>query len=166
MRPLADRFWEKVDVRGPDECWPWTAGKYKSGYGSIGKGGRGSNTYAHIVAYELQYGPVPEGLDVLHSCDNPPCCNGRHLRAGTHAENMQDKEVKGRGGHAIGERQGSAKLTETTVRQVRCLYATGRFSYETLAKAFKVSHTTIRHAVIGKKWSHVATTGATQKLGS
>jgi hypothetical protein len=167
MRPLSKRFWEKVDIRGPDECWPWKAGKYKSGYGSISRGGRGTNTCSHIVAYELQKGLIPEGMDVLHSCDNPPCCNGRHLWVGTHCDNMHDKERKNRANHARGEAHGSAKLTEEDVKKIRVLYARGEFTYLQLGKEFNVSHTTIRHAVVGKKWKHLhATTGNTNNLKS
>lgn len=96
-RPLAERFEERVDRSGgPDACHPWT-GTLSGGYGRIGEGGRGCRIlYTHRVAWELANGPIPDGLDVLHACDNPPCCNVRHLSLGTHADNMADMAAKGR----------------------------------------------------------------------
>lgn len=102
MRSLSERLWEKVDVGRPDECWPWRGSK-KRGYGRIrGEGGRQSRTlFAHRVVWQLEYGPIPFGLCVLHSCDNPPCCNPGHLFLGTNDDNLRDMRSKGRGGYGI-----------------------------------------------------------------
>lgn len=97
-RPLAARFWEKVDKRGLDECWPWLAGTDGRGYGTIGPGREHvSDLKAHRVSYELNVGPIPAGMHVLHHCDNPPCVNPAHLWVGTDADNMHDMLAKGRG---------------------------------------------------------------------
>jgi len=99
--PLVDRFWGKVDRRRDDECWPWTASVTRHGYGQImvgayGTGSRPRPLRANRVAWELTHGPIPDGLWVLHSCDNPSCCNPSHLFLGTQTENMRDAADKGR----------------------------------------------------------------------
>jgi hypothetical protein len=97
-RPLAERFWEKVDVRGPDDCWEFKACRDKNGYGRIGLGGRASGTVpAYRVAYELIYGPIAKGDDIRHFvCNNPPCCNFMHLLAGDRTANVDDMISSGR----------------------------------------------------------------------
>jgi len=96
---LIERFWSHVDVRGPDECWPWKACRHGQGYG-IFKMTTGVWKKAHRVAYFLTHGTWPDA--VLHSCDNPPCCNPRHLSAGTQLLNVADRHAKGRDHHPRG----------------------------------------------------------------
>ena len=92
-----ERFWNKIDRREPNECWPWIGG-ISRGYGhwSFWESGKCRSTTSHRKAWELANGPIPAGLFVLHRCDNPPCCNPAHLWLGTHADNMADKVAKGR----------------------------------------------------------------------
>lgn len=96
--PLTDldtRFWSYVDKRCPDECWPWTrTRRHRRGYGGVWDGVRW--THAHRVAYRLARGPIPDGMEVCHHCDNPTCCNPRHLFLGTQLDNMRDMDRKGR----------------------------------------------------------------------
>lgn len=87
-RPFEQRFWDKVDRRDPDECWVWKAGKSAFGHGKVWRDGR--HEPAHRVAWELANGQLAGDRFVLHSCDNPPCCNPAHLRPGTQADNVAD----------------------------------------------------------------------------
>jgi|SRR5215831_3108519 len=80
---------------GPNACWPWLAGKSPRGYGKARVANR--DWRAHRLAYEVWVETIPVGLLVLHSCDNPSCCNPAHLRAGTHLDNQREKWSKGRG---------------------------------------------------------------------
>ncbi len=93
------RFWSKVDKgAGSEACWPWTAARSRLSYGlfTAFKGTGGKMASAHSVAFRLSHGIIPDGLDVLHSCDNQPCCNPLHLRAGTAKENSLDMCIRGR----------------------------------------------------------------------
>jgi hypothetical protein len=90
----AEQFWERVDVRGGNECWEWKRGKKGGGYGNARW--KGHDAYAHRVVWELTNGLIPDGLLVLHACDNPPCCNPSHLFLGTAKDNILDAMRKGR----------------------------------------------------------------------
>lgn len=124
MNTFSNRLWSKIEIRGPDECWPWKSkSRTKKGYGLIRRTGDGSKqTTAHRLAYEDKFGTVPEGQMVLHSCDNPPCCNPAHLFLGSGTDNAADRDGKGRGvappKHA-GESHPLAKLTSSQVAEIR-----------------------------------------------
>ena len=145
-RPIKDRFWPKVDKRGPDECWEWTACYNEYGYGMIAKGGKdGGMERAHLVSWEIHNGPIPDGLCVLHHCDNPHCVNPRHLFLGTKKDNVHDMSEKGRrslANRARGEHHGSAKLTEKKVRRIRLLLSR-RCSQRYIARLFHISQTNV-----------------------
>ncbi len=87
-------FWSRVLTGSVDECWPWLGARMTNGYGKLTYGGW--NVSAHRLSYVLAFGPIPEGMCILHKCDNPRCVNPAHLRAGTQLENMQDMHAKGR----------------------------------------------------------------------
>lgn len=112
--PLAN-FWSKVDV--PDGCWLWTAGRDSDGYGklAIGLGGKEQrHTRAHRFAYEAFNGPIPDGMVVMHTCDNPPCVRPDHLVLGTPLDNNDDKVAKGR--HALVWGQPLTRSRQTTCK--------------------------------------------------
>jgi hypothetical protein len=99
LQAIAEQdFWDRVDVRGEDDCWLWLRGRQSQGYGAIGRKRAGKRIvfYAHRLAYEFVHEPIPAGHDVCHRCDNPPCCNPAHLFVGTRSENMRDAVTKGR----------------------------------------------------------------------
>ena len=109
MQPDSQRFWRQVARGEPGDCWRWLGGTRK-GYGRFKLKGR--MVTAHRHAYELEVGPIPDGLFVLHECDNPSCVNPRHLFLGTQLDNIRDRDKKGRHVACHGERHGEAKLTE------------------------------------------------------
>ncbi len=156
MIPLAQRFWPKVLIGQPLDCWLWTgslSGK-NQGYGQIQFAGRKSKRVkAHRVAFELTYGPVPPGQFVLHQCDTPLCCNPEHLFLGTTLDNKRDSVRKER--HARGEMIGAAKLTERSVLQIRELYAGGYATQPEMARLLGVSPTTIWRVVVRETWRHI-----------
>jgi|GEM_PF-1714746 len=84
--PVLERFWAKVDRRGPDECWPWTSTRNDQGYGMFSLPGH-QHIYAHRFAYELLVGPIPEGLTLDHLCRVRHCVNPAHLEPVTNREN-------------------------------------------------------------------------------
>ena len=164
-----ERFWSKVDRSGgPDACWPWTtAGRVIDGeYGKFRLRG------AHRVSWELANGPIPDGLCVLHRCDNPPCVRPDHLWIGTKKDNIRDAMSKGRnvpppvmrgidhparyrGVTTIGSRNSQSKLTEAVIPEIRTRVASGE-SRRSIARSLGVHHSVISGIVRGTKWRHVA----------
>lgn len=125
-----DRLFERIDQSGgPDACWPWMAGRISTGYGSFYR--HGVHILAHRDSYTIANGPIPAGLHVLHRCDNPPCCNPKHLFLGTQATNNADKLAKGRLPH--GENHFMTKFTDEQVNGVVALYQKGGISQKAAA---------------------------------
>lgn len=145
-----DAFDRYVDPGGADDCWEWQGACSKGGYGNVRVGGR--QTKAHRLSYELANGPIPAGLVVRHSCDNPPCVNPNHLLVGTHGDNAQDKALRDRS--MFGERSSTARLTASNVGEIRTRSAAGEPS-ASLAVAYDVSEAAIRHILAGRTWKRV-----------
>lgn len=157
VRANLGRFWSKVDIT--PACWDWIAGKDKDGYGffvvtfgRVAGRQRMAKLRSHRVAYELEHGPIPDGLLVLHSCDNPACCNPSHLRAGTQKENRGDSVARGR--VARGERHGTAKLSEAQAREVIRLRKSGE-DVNAIAARFGIAAVTV-YQVGRNHWKHLA----------
>lgn len=146
-----ERFWSKVDVGDPGECWEWLAYKQTRGYGQFGI--HNKLWQAHRVAWVLTYGPIPKGLLVCHHCDNKGCCNPYHLFLGTSADNTADSGRKGRMAH--GEANARSKLVEDEVLDIRELYATGDCTLRELADEFGVSTMTVQRIVKQETWKHL-----------
>jgi len=96
LKTTEERFWEKVEKRGPDDCWEWQATKYRNGYGNIWVPAEGRKLLAHRYSYALANGPIPDGFVVCHTCDNRSCVNPGHLWMGTQGDNLRDMVAKGR----------------------------------------------------------------------
>jgi HNH endonuclease len=149
IETLQKDFWQRVDVRGPDDCWTWRKGKNGSGYGVLYIHRKSIN--AQRIAYQLHYGVDPGDREVCHTCDNPPCCNPYHLFLGTHADNMRDREAKGRANHALGERNHNAKLTWQQVREIRSLCASGMQTRD-VSIPYDVSTVLVNKIARGEIW--------------
>ena len=145
------RFWAKVDRSGgPDACWLWTAAKRKTGYGLFYiRRAHGS----HRIAWAMDKGPIPDGLCVCHRCDNPPCCNPKHLYAGTKVDNAQDSIRAGTKYQPDnrGELHGMSKLTAKDILEIR----TSKLSQRKTANLFGVSQSSIWLIKTNKRWTHI-----------
>lgn len=140
---LATRFWERVRTGAKDKCWPWTGPVNRLGYGRL------SGEQAHRIAFALANQCIPQ-WDVLHRCDNPPCCNPAHLWEGDAKANMVDAAVKGR--VPKGVRHWNSKLTPEIVREMRRLRP---MPYCQIASQFGVSTITAYDACVGRTWRHI-----------
>lgn len=130
----------------------YTGGWNGRGYGNIWD--KGCTRSAHVVSYEVHTGPVPEGLYVLHSCDNKWCINPEHLFVGTQQDNIDDMVSKGRDGFA-GEKNGKAILNEEKVRQIKNLLRDSGLSCRTIGERFGVSGPAIMQIKHGRNWGHI-----------
>lgn len=150
----AERFWLHVGIADDDACWPWLGCVSPRGYGRFSF--RDDDYFAHRIAYVLATGDDPGALIVCHSCDSPPCCNPRHLFAGTQFENMRDAAVKGRL-HPPSRRgvdNPSARLAVSDVVSIRALIARGRTQRDVAAR-FGVSQYNVWSIVRRKTWDCV-----------
>ena len=151
-RTQEELFWSRVEKRGDDECWEWTARRSQCGYGVIWFDGQDQG--AHRVMWQLTYGVIPEGKCVCHHCDNPPCCNPAHLYIGDARTNAADRETRGRGGGCKrrGENNANSKLTWAQVREIRALYATDKWTQQTIAGRFGIRQTDVSRIVNYNAW--------------
>lgn len=148
---MADRFWDKVEKRGPDECWEWQAGTNQSGYGIFRIAEK--KFRAHRIVYEsANKVRLKPNEYVCHSCDNPGCVNPSHLFLADHDANMQDMVAKGRSPH--GESNGRAQLTAGDVIDIRRKFNSGTPIQE-IAEQYPVHQRAVRRAATGKTWTRI-----------
>jgi hypothetical protein len=151
---LEERFWMKVDSGVPNGCWEWTGCCNHDGYGKIKDSGK--TVTSHRVSWELHNGPIPEGVLVLHKCDNPKCIRPDHLFLGTDKSNAEDKVAKGRQGTLKGEALPQSKLRESDVRSIREMYRRHQSRTDGLrtflVKWFGVSRSTVSGVASGTTW--------------
>ena len=151
-RTIFDRLWDKVNIGAKNDCWEYKEYRNEDGYGVMSYVGK-SNILAHRVAYMFKTGTIPEGLRVLHSCDNPPCCNPNHLSVGTQADNVKDMHDKGRANKCKGEQSVKSKLKNEDVLYIRRVFnGTNR---KELAEMFNINTNNIMWIVQGKTWKHL-----------
>lgn len=142
-----------TEVEGPLDtpCWEWPGATRKEGHGYFRWGGK--NVLVHRAAYEAWVGPIPEGQIVRHLCDNPPCYNPEHLRAGTHLDNFNDMISRGRE-RMFGEHHHNSVLNKDSVLEILGRYEGGE-TQTALAEEFGVGSSSIHKIVVGKSWKKV-----------
>jgi hypothetical protein len=152
-RPLAERFWEKVEPIMDDRgCWEWSGYRDKLGYGQVALGAPlRKKILAHRASWLLHFGD-PGEMCVLHKCDNPACVNPLHLFVGTMKDNTQDARRKGRLNQGINN--WAAKLNPAAVLLIRDARRLG-FTYDAIARELGLDIKTVWKAINGLTWTHV-----------
>lgn len=156
---LAERFYSHIVINKITGCWDWDGPPGKNGYGTFALT-RTNHKSAHKVSYLLTHNSIPEGLNVLHTCDNKICVRPDHLFLGTQQDNVDDMIEKGRANYVRGSDSGAAKLMEQDVLTIRQMADNG-IQLRAIASIYNVDNSTISGIVKGKYWSHVG--GPTQK---
>lgn len=154
---LPERFWRKVLVGKPDECWPWLGSVKETGYGLFGYKGKVERVHRLIL------GEIPKGMQALHKCDFPACCNPRHLYAGTIKQNSEDRVKRGRVYVRRGSVNLNSKLTENDVLAIRAEFPSlpkrGNFVTDegkvALASKYGITVANMMFIVKRKTWTHI-----------
>ncbi len=146
------RFWDNVDIRKPDECWQWRMHKIYTGYGYFTLKNRPIRT--NRISWIFSYGDIPDGLFVLHHCDNPSCCNPNHLFLGTQMDNMHDMISKGHKVVKTGSSNFHAKLSEDDILNIRTMYSNGIYQKD-IAKQFGICQQSVSLIVNRINWKHI-----------
>lgn len=158
------KFWSRIDVKAETECWTWMCGKSRLGYGkmSIGK----KCIRAHRFALVVSGVEIPENMCACHSCDNPSCCNPKHLWVGSQSDNQKDRAAKGRSSRGernpskthpelfCGENNHASMLTDEIVSELRKNPPIG-LNMSTESLKYSISPEAFRSAIVGDTWKHV-----------
>lgn len=150
LTDLRQRLYDRTAMSDEESCWLWLGPTKPSGYGVMGIKKR--SLHPHRVSYEVHNGPIPDGMFVCHTCDNPSCVNPYHLFLGTPADNMNDMKMKGRSSY--GERNPNSILTEDDVRTIHRRHQHGE-SGTSIARSYGVHRNAIYLITNGTNWSHV-----------
>lgn len=134
-------FWSRVDIRQDNECWNWKAGKSAKGYGYFHFSGKQRQSHQMALAFSGVH--IPDGQIACHHCDNPTCCNPKHLFVGTKKENNKDRARKGR--------SAGRRFDQTDIQQILALADRGE-TYRDIARRFQCGFTAIRHIATGRKY--------------
>ena len=143
----------RIDFSG--ECWVWAGAKSARGYGVISLKSQEfpqKVAMSHRAVYEICVEPIPDGMRVLHRCDNPPCCRPSHLFLGTDADNVKDKVAKGR--QARGEGSGTSRLTALQVLEIRKRFLACERPQK-IAESFNIAECHVYSIATGRSWSHL-----------
>jgi hypothetical protein len=161
MKTPNEKFWSRVFKTTEKECWNWLGEVSCHGYGRFSPTGKKKDRImAHRMMWIINHGPIPKGKEICHRCDNPTCCNPKHLFCGTHKQNMSDCKNKNRLNTPKGEHQGSSKLTAAQVTQIRFMYRPFVVSQKMIANLFGVSERCISLIIKRKNWKHITSTKA------
>lgn len=151
---LRDRFWSKVRIAGPDECWEWAAYRKSGGYGQFMLE-KGKFRTASRVSLALSGVVLGVNEMACHTCDNPPCVNPAHLFPGSQSMNGLDSVSKGRANRSRGAQHLSARLTPDDVRAIRAVPEAYGVT-ASLAREYGVSWVAIRNVRLRRTWKEVA----------
>lgn len=151
MCELKNRILNNIQINKETECWEWQKAKNGDGYGTTTH--LGIRYPVHRLSYELFVNIIPSNKQILHSCDNPCCCNPAHLRVGTNYDNVQDRQKRNR--QAKGVTHGRHKLTEEEIISIHNLYATGKYIQQDIADEFNVSRSHICNILNDKFWKYI-----------
>lgn len=145
MRAPAEERFERLYIPEPNSgCWLWIGNLDNCGYGRFSFEGRAR--LSHRASYQMFCGPIPEGMQILHRCDNPTCVNPDHLFAGSISDNMRDMVAKNRNA-----KHNNAKLDADQIKEIKFLAAQG-LRHRKIAEQFKVTRSSISNAIAGRTW--------------
>jgi len=154
-RNIKESVWKQIDKRGEDDCWEWMGYKNKDGYGRISIGRKLYST--HRLVYELMKGNILHNEVIMHLCNNPSCCNPKHLKCGTQEDNIYQMYEEGRDRHMIqeGELNNNSKLSNEKVIEIRKLYSSGNHSQRQIANQYNINQALVSGIINKKLWKHI-----------